>query len=178
MPKAGHEQRAVDAQVRGREAERSAAGVARDDRALDLDRPAEQRRGRADVARAHELPDPRRRNPLDERHDPRAQAQTLEQLEVAAPGVPEAERLARDHELRPDRLEIRARELLRLERGHLRRELDDERLLDPEGGEQLEPSLERREQLHLVPEHLARMRVERHDRRSLPASTAARTTAW
>ena len=59
-------------------------------------------------------------------------------------------------------------ELLRRERGDLGRELDDERLLDAELGQQLEPALERREQRDLVPEHLARMRMERDHGRQRP----------
>ena len=70
-----------------------------------------------------------------------------------------------DDDLGADRLEVGARELLRLERGYLRRELDDERLLDAELREQLQPALERREQRHLVAEHLPGMRMEGDDRR-------------
>ena len=51
------EQRRLRAEVRGREAERAAAGLARDDRALDLDRAAEQRRRAAHVAGGDEPPD-------------------------------------------------------------------------------------------------------------------------
>src|SRR5213593_4716101 len=56
-------------------------------------------------------------------------AEALEQREVAPPGAPEAERLARGDELGADAREVRARELLRLEAGNLRRELDYQGLL-------------------------------------------------
>ncbi len=52
--------------------------------------------------------------------------------------------------------------------GELRRELDDERLLHSELGQQLEPPFEGREQDDVVPEHLPRVRVEGHDRRHEP----------
>src|SRR5437773_557220 len=96
-------------------------------------------------------------------------AASVRRLAVGNPSVPprpsEAERLARGDELGADPREIRARELLRLEAGNLRRELDHQGLLDPEAGKQLEPPLEGRQQRHLVAEDLPRVRVERDDGR-------------
>src|SRR5581483_11021913 len=167
-PERGHEQARVRPEVGRREAERPSARVPRDDGALDLDRPPEQGRGSPDVARGHEPPDLGRRDARDERDDARGEPQPLEQGEVAAPVAAEAERLAGHDELRADRGEVRAHELLRRERGDLRRELDHERLLDPELGEQLQAPLERGEQRDLVAEHLARVRVEGHRGRRRP----------
>ena len=167
-PESGHEQLRFGAQVGGREAERAATLVARDHDPLDLDGPPEEWRGGADLAGSHEPADLGRRHPLDVLGDARREAQPLEQGEVAAPAAPEAERLAGRHELGADRLEVGARELRRLERRHLGRERDDEHLLHAEGGQQLEPPLERREQRDLVPEHVARVRMEGDDGRPRP----------
>ena len=57
--------------------------------------------------------------------------------------------------------QLRRCELLRLQLGHVERELDHRRLGDAELGEQLEPALERRERLDEVAEDDARMRLER-----------------
>ncbi len=97
----------------------------------------------ADVASGDELADARRRDALDERRDARLQIETVEQREVAPTRAAEAESLPGNDQLRADRREVGLRELLGLERGHLGRELDDERLFDSRLGEQLEPALER-----------------------------------
>ena len=87
------------------------------------------------------------------------------------PAAAEAEVRAGDDDLRPDRPQDPLRELLRLELGELEVEVDDERLLDPGLAEQLEPALERRQQLDVVAERDARMRVEGDDRRRRPGGT-------
>src|SRR5581483_2704519 len=92
--------------------------------------------------------------------------QREQQLEVAAAVAPEPEADAGRDDLRTDRDEVLARELLRGERREPSRELDDKRLLDPGVRKQLEPALERREQLHSAPEHRARVGVERDDGRA------------
>ena len=53
-------------------------------------------------------------------------------------------------------------------RGDVERELDDERRLDSEPGEQLQPTLERHQQVDPVAECGARVRIERDDRRLRP----------
>src|SRR5581483_4316558 len=100
--------------------------------------------------------------------DARVEAEPCEEREVAAPAAPEAERLACGDDLGADRVEVGRRELLRCERRHLGGELDHEHLLDAEPGEELQPPLERREERDPVPEHLARVRVERDNRRPRP----------
>src|SRR5262249_34825840 len=60
-PEAGHDEGALDPEIRRRETERAAAGVARDDDPFDLDGPSEQRRRLAHLAGADQLADPRRR---------------------------------------------------------------------------------------------------------------------
>ena len=60
------------------------------------------------------------------------------------------------------------RELLGLEPLRLERELDHERVLDAELGEELEPPLERAEELDPVAEHPPWVRVEGDDRRREP----------
>ena len=88
-----------------------------------------------------------------------------ERVEVALPPTPEAEVLSRDDDLRVDRPQHFVRELDRVEPGQIEREVDDERLVDAEVCEQLQPALERREQIDLVSEGGSRMRVEGDDRR-------------
>ena len=128
-------------------------------------RPSSARRG-ADVAGGDEPPDRVDETPSTSGHDPRREPEPLEQREVAAAG---RARSGTPRRRPPARRRSPARyeraNVLRLERRDLGRELDDERLLDAERREQLEPPLERREQLDLVAEHLARMRVEGDDRR-------------
>ena len=83
-------------------------------------------------------------------------------------GAPEAEVLARDDRLGADRPEELVREGLRLQPGDVERELDDERRVDSELGEQLQPTLERHQQVDPVAECGARVRIERDDRRLRP----------
>jgi len=82
--------------------------------------------------------------------------------------VPEAEVRPRDDHLRADRTQELVGEPLGRQLGQLRRELDEERLLHPQRREQLEPAGDRRDQLDPLPEDLARVRVERDDRRREP----------
>ena len=141
--------------------------------ALDLRGPPEQPRRALDLARAQQVADPARRHALDQRHRAHVEAEPREQARGRRPGP------GRSGSSRPRR-RPRSRsagapldELLRRELRELEVELDDERLLDPGLGDQLEPALERRQQLDLVAERDARMRVERDDRRtSAPAGDA------
>ena len=121
-----------------------------------------------DVAVAHELADARRGDVLEQRDRPRGEAEALEEGEVARRAAPEAEVLARDDRLGADRPEELVGELLRLQPGDVERELDDERLVDSELREQLQPALEGHQQLDPVSERGARVRIERDDRRLGP----------
>ena len=95
-----------------------------------------------------------------------------QQLQVARAPLPEAKPRACDDDLRADREQVLARELVRLESGDRRTELHHQGVLHPGVREQLEPPLERREQLDALGEHGPRMRVERDDGRD-ELSTAA-----
>ena len=128
MPNDGTRTALVDAQVRGREAERPAALVAGDDRPLDLDRPAEQRarppRPRRPVRAGGSASTtcPRRSAPgarrlRARRSSSRSPARRLPKRNPAPAATTWA----------PIADEVLPRELLRLERRDLRRELDDER---------------------------------------------------
>ncbi len=89
---------------------------------------------------------------LEQRHRARVEAELLEQGEVAAALAPEAEVRSCDDDLGADPPQAALRELLGLECCQVERELDDERLVHSRLGEQLEPPLERRQQLDPVPE--------------------------
>ena len=88
-----------------------------------------------------------------------------DRVEVARAQAAEPEALAGDDDLRAERLEVLAHERGRLQRGDLGRELDHERLLHPGRREQLEPPLDRAEQVDLVAEHDPRVRMEGDGRR-------------
>ena len=102
------EQPGLGGDVRGREAERATAGVALDDDAFDLGRPAEQRGRLPDPALVQQVADRRGRDALDLRDRPRVEAERAQQVEVAAPPVPEPEVLAGDDHPRADRVEVLA----------------------------------------------------------------------
>src|SRR5205814_54435 len=110
-PERGNEQRGIRTQVRRGEAERAPARVARDDRSLHLDRPAEERRGAPHLPGGGEPADLGRGDARDVRDDVRAQPELLEQSQIAAPAAAEAEALPRDDDLGADPLEVGAREL-------------------------------------------------------------------
>ena len=164
-PVRGHQQARRRLDVRGREAEARAARVARHDHALHLRRAPEQARGGRDLPRVQQLPDVRRGDALHERHRPHVEAELPQQVEIARTRPAEAEPRPRHHDLRPDRLEHTRDEVLRLPPRHALGELDHEHVLDPGLQQQLDPPLERREQLDLLAEHLPRVRVERDGRR-------------
>jgi hypothetical protein len=142
-PVARHEQPRLDPQIRRREAEPAASRVTRDDRSLELGRTAEEPRRAPDLARAQERTNLGRRNALDERNRPGVEAEPREQLEIAAPLASEAKGPAGDDDLGADRTKVRLGEFLGLELRQIGGELDRERLLDAEVGEQLESPLER-----------------------------------
>ena len=104
----------VGREVGGREAQRPPALVAVDDVPFQLEGPAQERGGAGEVALAHELADAARRDALDERHRSDVQPQAAQKLDVAAPPGAEAEVLAGDDDLRPDRGEVVRDELLGL----------------------------------------------------------------
>ena len=157
----------LDPQVRRRKAERAAARVAGDDDSLDLERAAEQRCGRAHVAGGGEPPDLRRRDAGDDRHDPRRRARAARSsarspLRAAA----EAERLAG---ARPPRRRSRARRSRANSSGSRPATSGVNSTTSVSSTPSSASSSSRRssvdEQLDLVAEHLARVRVERDDRR-------------
>ncbi len=121
-----------------------------------------------DLTGAEKMPQLARRDVLDERHRPDVEAEHGQQIEVAGAGAAETEVLAGDDHLGADRPQRTVDELLRLEPGGVGRELDDERVRHAELLEELEPALERGQELDLVPERDPRMRVERDDRRRRP----------
>src|SRR5918996_6452735 len=162
-PVGGNEQLRRDGEVRRREAKRAAARVARDDRAVDLGRAAEQRRRSADVALAQEAPDLGRGDTLARGHAPHLEAEAGQQVEIAAALPAETEVLPGHDRRRPQRPDVALDELLRLQLRQLQREVDDDDLLDTGLADQLQPPLQRRDQLDLVAEHDARVRVEGDD---------------
>ena len=100
-----------------------------------------------------------------------------QQREIARAAAAEAEARAGRDDLGAERPQHALGELLR------RRscassgvELDDERLLNPGLGEELEPPLQRHQRLHAVPERLPRMGVERDHRRRQPRGERSTST--
>src|SRR5918994_1643804 len=83
-PVPGHEHGRVDAEVRGRVAERAAPLVARNDEAVELGRAPEQARRLADLAGVQVPPDLRRRHAREQRHRPHLVPEPGQQVEVAA----------------------------------------------------------------------------------------------
>src|SRR3954471_7241757 len=164
-PELGHEQLRVEAEVRGREAERATPCIARHDRAVELGGgPAPSRRP-IDLAAAEQVADPRRRDALGERHRANIESSPLELREVTHATATEAEVRAGDDDLRSERPQHRLDELLGAELGYVEPELHHQRLLDAARGEQLEPPLERGEQLDPVAERGSGVRLEGDDRR-------------
>ena len=102
----------------------------------------------------------------------------LEEREIAPPAVPEAEVVPGDDDLRADPPEHALGELLGLLLLQVVRELEHECLLDPGVLEELEPALKRREQLDVVPEHEARVRVERDGGGAEPGVDDGLEDAW
>ena len=137
-------------------------------------------RGRADVARRRELPDPRRRDAVDDRHDCARRARAARSsVEVAAARPAEAEALAGDDDLGADR---RAGTIATNASGSSAATSGVNSTTSVSSTPSSASSSSRRssvrQQLDLVAEHLARVRVERHDRRQRrPASSAAPSTA-
>ena len=156
----------LEREVRRRIAERASTLVAGDDDAVELERPPEQRGCRADVALLQSAAD-RRRGDARHRLDVQdLEAEPPEQLAIAAPPGAEAEVGAGGDRLGADRPQVALGEHLGLERHQLRRERRDQRCLDPGIREQLQPALERRDQLDIVAERDPRVRIERdHGRR-------------
>src|SRR5262249_59719302 len=122
-----HEQIRLDADVRGRVAERPTPGVARDHGPLDLRGPAEQERRAVDLAFAELLANGRRRDAGHELDPLYGEPELLEGVEVATSPAAEAEVLPCDHELRSQRLQEVLHERLRLAGRELRRALDHTR---------------------------------------------------
>ena len=165
MPKAGTSRFGGDREVCRGEPQRPSSRIPRDDYPLDLERTAEQLRGLVDAPLVEHLPNAGRRDALEELDRSNLEPVSEERVEVASPAAPEAEVLARDDDLRVDRPQHFVCELDRVEPGQIEREVDDERFVDPEVCEQLQPALERREQIDAVSEGGSRMRVEGDDRR-------------
>ena len=145
--------------------ELAAAVVAVDDDPFHLRWPAEESRGALRLSPVNQLADPGRRDALEHGHAPDVEAELLEEGEIALPVAPEAERVPRRNDLGAHAAEDELRELRRLEPRErvVEREHDD--VVHSGGLEQLEPPLERREQLDFASQHRTRMRVEGHDGR-------------
>jgi hypothetical protein len=156
----------VDRQVRGREPERAAAAVARHDDALELERPAEQLGRTLHLSAGQQRANPARRDARHELDVAHVEAEPPQQDGVPLASAPEAEVPADEDDARPERAEHAGCELLRREQRELRGELDEQQVLDTDLPDQLAAALRGREQLHLVAEHEARVRVERDHRRS------------
>ena len=118
----------------------------------------------ADVAGREQPADVTRRDVVDERDSPDVEAHPFEQVEIPAPVPPEAERLAGGDHFRPRGAQDRLGELLGVEQCERLVERQQQHVLDAHLLEQLEPALDRREQLHAVAEERARVRVEGDDR--------------
>src|SRR5262249_54637835 len=103
---------------------------------------------------------------LEQRNRADVEAEIAQKGRRSRRGSTEAEVLADRDDARAESAENRFREVRRFEPGELGGELDDERLVHPLLPQQLEPPLERREELDAVPEDDARMRPERDHRRT------------
>ena len=125
-------------------------------------------RASSTLALVQQVPDRRRGHALEQRHRPDVEAEPRSSVEVAPTPVAEPEVLAGDHDLGADRPSMVSANSSGSIRCVSERELDHERLLHPELGEQLEAPFEGREQLDPVPEHAPRVRVEGDDGRRRP----------
>ena len=172
----------VHRDVGRRVAERPAALVAGDDEAVELERPAEhparRRRGRR-RARRRESRSTRRPRPPG--RPARSSPSCREGLQVARPAC---SRSGSPRPPRPPPRRCRSGTSRRTRPGSSRMNSGVKGATsvssDPRLGEQLEPPLERRDQLDAVPEHDARMRVERdHGRLEARVDRRARApTRW
>jgi hypothetical protein len=106
------------------------------------------------------------RDAFDQRDRPHLESEPPEKLDVALAPLPEAEGLCRDHHPRAKRLKNLPNELLRLPPGQLGRELQNEQLVGPDFPDQLDAALEGRDQLDVIAQHSAGVRVEGDDRRA------------
>jgi hypothetical protein len=102
----------VHRDVRGRVAERSAPLVAGDDGAVELEGPAEHRRGTYEIGIADRVAHGAGRDPLDLCHWQELEPGCVERVERARSTVPEPEVRTHGDRLRPDRREVRRDELL------------------------------------------------------------------
>ena len=162
-PVAGTGEIRLEPQVRRRVAERPAPLIAGDDDTVELERPAEHRRCGDDVPFREGRTNRRRRHALDLRRYQHVEAEALEQRQIARAPDTEPEILACDNALGSDRAEEELRERLGRELLELRSERSDDDGLDPRFVEELEAAFERRQDLDLVAEGNARVRVERDD---------------
>src|SRR5262245_13220067 len=155
----------LQAEVRGRIAECPSALIAGDDHAVELERPAEHRRGRLHVALGQRSSYRRGRDPGHLGHHEHLVAEAPEQREVPRPANAEAEVLAGDHDFHSGGAEIPLGELLGLEALQLGREGGDQHVRHTCIVDELEAPVERGQQLDLVAESNAGMWVERDDGR-------------
>src|SRR5919198_2051449 len=168
VPRAG--EIGLEEHVGGRVAERSAALIARDDRAVELVRTPEETRRARHVALGDRGPHHRGRHTLEFRNHDDVEAEALEQLEISRTTDAEAKVGSSDDRFRTDRLQVLLREPLGWELLQRRVEAGEEGRLDPGLADQLEAALEGRDQLDAVPEGDPWMRVERDHRRREPGS--------
>src|SRR5207248_7034114 len=94
-----HEQAGRDVEVRRREAEPGAAMLPVDDGPVDLGGPSEQLRRLRHLAGREQAADVARRDVVHERYAADVESQPFEQRKVARPAAPEAEAVARRHDL-------------------------------------------------------------------------------
>jgi hypothetical protein len=94
------------------------------------------------------------------------ESEPAEEVDIALARFSEAKGLRGDHDTGAERLENLPNEVLRLSSRQLGRELEDEQLVGPDLLDQLDAALERRDQLDVVPEDAARVRVERDNGRA------------
>jgi hypothetical protein len=114
-----------------------------------------------DVTRPQELAHAARGHPFDLGDDLHVEPEPPEELDVPPAALPEAEALRGHDDAGPKGLEHGAHEFLGLQAGELGRELEHEQLVRPDVADQLDPPRERGDELDVVAEDPARMRVER-----------------
>src|SRR6266545_1681099 len=167
-PMRRHEQAWLHGDVGSREAERAPALVPGHHDPFYFGRPAEEGGRPHNVARPQELPHAARRHPFDLGDDLYVEPEPPEELQVPPAGLPEAETLRGHNDAGPKGLEHGAHELLGLQARELRGELEHEQLVRPAVADQLDAPRERADELDVIAEHPARMRVERDHRRTEP----------
>ena len=160
MPYARAGEIRLESEIRRRVAERPATLVTGDDDPVQLERSPEHGRSRDDVSLPERDPDRRGRDARERRHHDDAVPHSLEQREIARAADAEAEVGACHDGLHADRAQVALGELVRRETLERRRERGDEDVLRARLAQELEATLERRQELHPVPERDPWVRIE------------------